>query len=103
MESAHQNWFDVLDDEDRQFIRRFVLASGSLKALAHEYNISYPTVRNRLDRLIAKIKVASEAETNDPFRLKVQLMVADGTISPSAARGLLDAHRASLDAEREAP
>jgi hypothetical protein len=34
-----------------------VLASGSLTELAQAYGISYPTVRLRLDRLIAKVKV----------------------------------------------
>lgn len=38
-------WTDRLSDQDLAFIRRFVLASGSLKAIAQEYGISYPTVR----------------------------------------------------------
>ena len=33
----------------------FVLSSGSLKETARRYRVSYPTVRNRLDDLIAQL------------------------------------------------
>ena len=46
-----KSWLAKLSDEDVSFIKRFVLASGSLKDLAKAYDISYPTVRLRLDRL----------------------------------------------------
>ena len=36
-------WIAVLDAGDVQFLRRFLLSSGSLKALAEEYDVSYPT------------------------------------------------------------
>lgn len=41
--------------EDQEFIAKFVKASGSLKNMAREYGVSYPTVRNRLDDLMARI------------------------------------------------
>ena len=63
-----RKWIESLDDEDLSFIRRFVLASGSLKEIARIYEISYPTVRLRLDRLIAKIQLLG-----DPVRLLQQL------------------------------
>src|SRR5262249_19886348 len=43
------DWLAALEEEDWQFLRRFVLASGSLKDLAAEYGVSYPTIRARLD------------------------------------------------------
>lgn len=46
-----------LDDEDMTFIKRFLLASGSMKEVAAQYGVSYPTVRLRLDRLIQKIQL----------------------------------------------
>ena len=52
-----KTWLDYLGDDDLTFIKRFVLSSGSLKELAQVYGISYPTIRLRLDRLIAKIQV----------------------------------------------
>lgn len=53
----------ALSPEDREFALQFVLASGSLKQIAQHYGVSYPTVRNRLDDIIAKLHEApSEAE-----------------------------------------
>ncbi len=45
-----------LSEEEQDFILQFFLTSGSLKEMASRLGISYPTVRNRLDDLIAKLK-----------------------------------------------
>ena len=45
-----------LSDEDREFVRDFVLCRGSLKEMAREMGLSYPTVRNKLDDVIDHIK-----------------------------------------------
>ncbi|HJZ90806.1 MAG TPA: DUF2089 family protein [Gemmataceae bacterium] len=89
-------WLAALDDEDRQFLKRFLLASGSLKDLAAQYGISYPTVRARLDRLIAKARAAEDPKAADTFERKLRVLTADGTVSVAAAKELLAAHRASL-------
>ena len=47
-------WMTGLEEEDAAFIKRFILASGSLKEVAGQYGVTYPTVRLRLDRLIQK-------------------------------------------------
>ena len=44
-------WMAGLEEEDVEFIRKFLLASGSLKEMAGAYGVTYPTVRLRLDRL----------------------------------------------------
>ncbi|MFX3816616.1 DUF2089 family protein, partial [Streptococcus suis] len=49
------DWFFNLEDEEQEFIKQFIFASGSLKELARYYGVSYPTVRLRVDRLIEKI------------------------------------------------
>jgi len=46
-----------LSQEDQDFILEFIEASGSLKAMANILKVSYPTVRNRLDEIISKLKV----------------------------------------------
>ena len=89
-------WFGELGDEDREFVRRFVLASGSLKELAEGYGVSYPTIRVRLDRLIARVKAAEEARAADPLERKVRVLVAEGVIDAGVGRQLLAAHKASL-------
>ena len=42
---------------DQQFILQFVRYSGSIKEMAKFLNLSYPTVRNRLDDIIEKLKI----------------------------------------------
>ena len=37
-------WLASLDEEDVSFIKKFVLASGSLKEVAGIYGVTYPTV-----------------------------------------------------------
>lgn len=54
-----------LSRERQQFILEFVKASGSLKAMARQFKVSYPTVRNRLDELIARIKQLEQGEGPD--------------------------------------
>ncbi len=45
-----------LSGEDREFIELFVLSAGSLKEVGKALNVSYPTVRARLDRVIANLQ-----------------------------------------------
>jgi hypothetical protein len=87
-------WIDRLSDEDKSFLKRFVLSSGSLKAVAEQYGISYPTVRLRLDRLIEKIKVFDGEQIVSEFERYLRVQHIDGKIDQSTMRQLLDAHRA---------
>ncbi len=87
-----EKWFHHLTEEDLAFIKRFVLASGSLKALAKQYNVSYPTLRIRLDRLINKIRVLDNPENKDPFRMKIQALAAEGQISTGVAKEIIRAY-----------
>lgn len=89
-------WLDDLDDDDRAFLKRFLLASGSLKDLAAEYGVSYPTIRSRLDRLIAKVTAGDSAAGGDPFDRALRVLVADLAIAPAAAKKLLAAHKQTL-------
>lgn len=53
----------ALSAEDQQFIADFVKSSGSLKEMARLLGVSYPTVRNRLDEIIARVRAAEGEET----------------------------------------
>ena len=87
-----RSWVEFLSDEDLAFIKRFVLASGSLKQIAQQYGITYPTIRLRLDRLIAKIEVVeANAEVSDYERL-LRAQFADQKLSHETFRILLAAH-----------
>lgn len=93
-------WVDALEEEDLSFIKRFVLASGSMKELASAYGISYPTVRLRLDRLIQKIKLLDRQDITTPFERLLRMQHADGKIDRQTLKVLLDAHRAEIARER---
>ncbi len=94
-------WVDALEDEDVSFIKRFVLASGSLKELASVYGISYPTVRLRLDRLIEKIKLLDRRDITSPFERVLRIQHAEGKIDRATLKLLLDAHQAEITRERD--
>ncbi len=47
--------FSRLTEKEQTFIIDFIKSSGSLKDMAKDMGISYPTVRNLLDDLIEKI------------------------------------------------
>ena len=49
----------TLTGDEQQFILDFVRSSGSLKEMARQMSLSYPTVRNYLDDLIAKLQQPS--------------------------------------------
>lgn len=47
--------FLKLSREEQEFILQFFLSSGSIKEMAKQASLSYPTMRNRMDDLIEKI------------------------------------------------
>ena len=51
-----------LSVDDQAFILEFVKSSGSLKEMARLLRLSYPTVRNRLDEIIKRLKQAESRE-----------------------------------------
>ncbi len=93
MERKLPKWLEGMTDEDLVFIRRFLLVSGSLKQLATEYDISYPTIRLRLDRLIEKIKLYDAHNPADPFELLLRSKVIEGKMDIATLTVLLAAYR----------
>jgi hypothetical protein len=94
-------WLAHLDEEDHQFIKRFVLASGSLKDLAATYGVSYPTIRLRLDRLIERIRQLDSSPPSDAFDARVRLLVSDGEISAHLGKELLRIHNSVIKGGRK--
>ncbi len=90
-------WIEDLEDEDLMFVKRFVLASGSLKAIAEEYGISYPTVRLRLDRLIQKIRLLDDHRLSGPFERRLRSLYAERRIDLETLKLLLQEHKRELE------
>ena len=85
-------WMSELEDQDLTFIKKFVLASGSLKEVAALYGVSYPTVRLRLDRLIQKIRLTETAE-GAPYVSLVRRLAVDDKLDFETAKLLIDTYR----------
>ena len=98
-ENGSNTWLDSLNDEDLAFLKRFLIFSGSLKDLAKSYEVSYPTVRLRLDRLIQKVEVGDElnARKAGPFERSVRYLLAEGVIDTPIFKALVKAHESELE------
>jgi hypothetical protein len=95
-------WIDYMSEEDLAFVRRLVLASGSLKEVAAGYGISYPTVRLRLDRLIAKITVVESHQSQSGFERQLRALHAEGKIDAESLKTLLVAYRDEAESSSRA-
>lgn len=86
------SWFINLDQDDVLFIKKFILTSGSLKDMASAYNISYPTMRLRLNRLIEKISLYEESEL-DPYVEKIKILALENKIDLETAKNLINDYK----------
>ena len=83
----------TLPREDLDLIVELVLKSGSLKDLADTYGVSYPTIRNRLDRVIERLSAAVKGRAPAPMSELVARLVERGELSASNARAIRDLAR----------
>ena len=81
-------WMAGLEEEDAVFIKKFILASGSLKEVAGQYGVTYPTVRLRLDRLIQKIKLTEDVAA-DPYIAVIKRLAVNEKIDLDTAKVLI--------------
>jgi hypothetical protein len=81
-----------LEDEDISFIKKFLQASGSLKEMARQYGVTYPTVRLRLDKLIQKIQI-SEDTANEPFIALIKRLVVGDKMDVDTAKILISEYK----------
>ncbi|NLN05463.1 MAG: DUF2089 domain-containing protein [Clostridiaceae bacterium] len=89
-------WMRELEEEDVNFIRNFILASGSLKEIANQYNVSYPTVRLRIDKIIQKIRI-SESRENDPYISLVKRLAVNDKIDFETAKLLINEYKKRME------
>lgn len=85
-------WMANLDDEDLSFIKNFIMASGSLKEIAKQYEVTYPTVRLRLDRLIQKIRI-SDDNANEPYISLIKRLAVNDKIDFETAKILVSEYK----------
>ncbi len=76
-----------LCEDDQLFIELFVLNSGSLKDMAEIMQVTYPTIRNRLNGIIARIReIAGDRESYKAHLLK---KVQEGELDPGKAANII--------------
>lgn len=85
-------WMINLEDEDIVFIKKFLQASGSLKEVAKEYGVTYPTVRLRLDRLIQKIQI-SEENASEPYIGLIKRLAVNEKLDFDTAKILISEYK----------
>lgn len=91
-------WMAELEEEDMAFIKKFILASGSLKEMAGQYGVTYPTVRLRLDRLIQKIKL-SEDTAADPYIATIKRLAMNEKLDLDTAKVLIAEYKKTRNKE----
>ncbi|MEY9979149.1 DUF2089 family protein [Lysinibacillus sp. RC79] len=85
-------WILSLDKESVEFIRKFIINSGSLKNISKIYGVSYPTVRIKLDTLIKKIELNSNTEDVE-FVNMIKNLVIDERLSLETAKLIIDKYK----------
>lgn len=85
-------WIGGLEEEDIIFMKKFILASGSLKEIANQYGVTYPTVRLRLDKLIQKIQIADH-NTNEPYISLIKKLAVDDKLDFDTAKILINEYK----------
>lgn len=89
-------WISTFGDDELHFLKRFLLASGSLKQLAEVYGVSYPTIRGRLDRLIERVNAIEAPTRSDSFEQLLEMLVEQGIMVSGTSRALLQTHKRAL-------
>jgi hypothetical protein len=78
--------FADLSGEEQDFVHEFILSSGSLKEMAEKLEISYPTVRKKLDTIIKKLQQGeAEKQVRKSKQQRVIELAEKGKISVQAA------------------
>ncbi len=85
-------WMVNLDSEVVTLMMIFLLASGSLKEIAMQYDVTYPTVRLRLDKLIQKIRISEDVES-EPYIALIKRLAVNEKLDLETAKILIGEYK----------
>ena len=85
-------WMAGLEEEDVVLIKKFILASGSLKEMAAQYGVTYPTVRLRLDKIIQKVRLGEEY-AGDPYVALIKRLALNEKLDFDTAKLLITEYK----------
>ncbi len=75
-----------LSAEDQVFIMVFVRSHGSIKEMEHAFGISYPTVKNRLNRISGQLELVETDPVPAQSEVLSQLQCGEITASEAIER-----------------
>ncbi len=81
--------FGRLSEEQMRFLRAFLSSRGNLKEVEKQMGISYPTIRNRLDELLAALGLESGGREAPQSRQEVLDALERGELTAMEAADLL--------------
>jgi hypothetical protein len=76
-----------LPEEDRNFLMTFLRSRGNIKEVQERMGISYPTVKNKLDKLLSALGLFDDIKS--PNRNEILNALNNGEISTDEAINLL--------------
>jgi hypothetical protein len=94
---ADEHLLKQLPEEDLDFVLQFVLVSGSLKEMARLYSVSYPTIRNTLDSVIARMQQRINTVAPDPMTDLLAELVERGELKVGHAKSIRSVYRSALE------
>jgi hypothetical protein len=80
--------FCSLDADDREMLRVFLRSRGNMKELERHLGVSYPTARARFDRLLTRVGIEAEPESEQ--RMELLEALSRGEIDVADALERLD-------------
>jgi hypothetical protein len=81
--------FGRLTDEQMKFLKVFLSCRGNLKEVEKQMGISYPTIRNRLDELLAALGLESGGKEVPQGRQDVLDALERGELTAAEAADML--------------
>ncbi len=79
--------FLSLSDSDREFLIAFLRSRGNMKEVQERLNISYPTAKNRLDKLLINLGIYEKE--NSPKEKEILDALEQGRITAEEAVRLI--------------
>jgi hypothetical protein len=77
-----------LSEEDRDFLMTFLRSRGNIKEVQERMGISYPTVKNKLDKLLSALGLYDDIK--NPTKNEILSALNNGEISTEEAINLLN-------------
>jgi hypothetical protein len=83
--------FCGLSDEEARFVLTFLKCRGSIKEMEKDLGISYPTVKSRLEAVIARLGLAATPASDELKDQRLQALdrLSRGEITPDQAAEIL--------------